>query len=158
METLPSVWRAFVGCPFDKRVDVEAWLLVRQLDDDEPQRNADVRRGDPDARRGPHRVEEVVRQGVQRLVEGDDGGRHLAQARIRKHHDRSCRHRPTSSARLLSGGLCHGRGRKSSHPRNDEQDARFGGSRAQLKNRPVCTNRIDGFFPTIQTCGEKEAT
>ena len=42
----------------------------RRVDDEEPQRDADLRRGQPDARRRVHRLDHVVDQPLEAVVEG----------------------------------------------------------------------------------------
>jgi len=46
-----------------------------EVEHHDPQRDADMRRRDPDAGRGAHRLQQVARQFVQRIVKRRDGPR-----------------------------------------------------------------------------------
>ena len=61
-------------CPDDLRIDIGPRAVDRvEVEHHDPQRDADVRRGDPDPGRGVHRLEQVLRQVAQRAVEHGHG-------------------------------------------------------------------------------------
>src|SRR4051794_38119953 len=66
--------RAHLGRgPLDLRVDVGLRTTPTELEHDDAQGDADMRRGDADAGRGAHRLQQVGCQLAQAAVEGGDG-------------------------------------------------------------------------------------
>ena len=83
------------GLPRDAvqhRIGIGPDVAGRQLQHDQPQRHTDMRRGDADAGRAAHRVEQIGRKLAQIGVEAHDGRRRHAQTRIGKTQDRTWRH------------------------------------------------------------------
>jgi len=70
-------------CPDDLRIDIGPRAIDRiEVEHHDPQRNADMRRGDPDTGCGVHRLEQVACELAQRAVKHGDGLRRQRKARV----------------------------------------------------------------------------
>ena len=69
--------------PDDLRIDIGPRALDGvEVEHHDPQRDADMRRGDPDPRRGVHGVKQVLRQVAQRAVKRGHGLRRERKPRV----------------------------------------------------------------------------
>ena len=76
----------------DLRVDQDVDLALLGLDDGDLERHADLRRRQPDAGRVAHRLDHVLHQRPDRIVEARDLACLVPQHRIAQRHDRADRH------------------------------------------------------------------